>query len=409
MPEPAAYKSDLTSDQTENVLSIKQIEGTIVTKFNEIKDVVDQSNGELKELGRVHTDTIGKFEELKSEYDVLYDRIQQLEQKGVKLHESANDTSIGQEFIKSEQLKALQDGKYSRARVDYQKTAIVNATGQNQPLVPSERVQGIFTLPNRLLSIRDMIPSTPTSSNLIEYVRENVFTNSAGPQAGGSPLVYENVTKPESGITFTQVTTAVETLAHWIPASRQVIADAPGLQGFIDGRLMYGLKLYEENQLLTGTGSSGQLPGLHTNATAYTVQSPALTNILDIIREMIKQAHVSNYRPDAIVLNPVDWYAIDVMKVGSSDNRYIVGNPREMSTPTLWGLPVVITNAITAGQALLGSFGMGAEIRDREQASVEVSRENSDNFVKNMVTILAEERIALCIYRTEAFIKATIG
>jgi len=79
-----------------------------------------------------------------------------------------------------------------------------------------------------------------------------------------------------------------------------------------------------------------------------------------------------------------------------------------MSTPRLWGLPVVVTNSMTSGQAVVGSFGMGCEIKDRQMASVEVSLEDSTNFQKNMVTIRAEERIAFCVYRTEAFVKATI-
>ena len=178
------------------------------------------------------------------------------------------------------------------------------------------------------------------------------------------------------------------------------------LQSFISNRLMFGLKLYEENQLLNGSGANGQLNGLVTQATAYTVQSPQLTNQIDIIREMIKQAEVANYRPDGIVLNPVDWYNIDVRKVGTTDDRYVVGNPAPRTSPNLWVLPVIVTNAIASGTALVGSCGMGSEIKDRMSASVEVSRENSDNFVKNMITVLAEERIALCVYRTESFIKA---
>ena len=288
------------------------------------------------------------------------------------------------------------------------KTAIINATGASQPLVPADRLAGFQTTPNRMLTIRDILPASATNSNLIEFVRENVFTNNAGPQVGGSPEAFENVTKPESAITFTLASEAVTTLAHFIPASKQVIEDSVSLQSFINGRLMYGLKLKEETQLLLGSGANGELNGIHTQATAYTVQSPQLTNEIDIIREMIKQAHVSEYMPDAVIMNPQDWYDIDVRKVGSSDDRYVVGNPREMGAPRLWGLPVVVTNSLTSGQAIVGNFALGAEIKDRTQASVELSLEDSTNFQKNMVTIRAEERIALCVYRTEAFIKATV-
>lgn len=402
-----SYESNMTEDQAKNLVDIKEVEKALLGKFEGIESAMEKMEGQMKDSGSVSTEVKNEVDKLAEEYNGLYDRIKEMEQKGVKLHEENQEFDLGLEFIKSDQFKDIQEGRTARARMDF-KTAIINATGQNQPLVPADRLSGFQTTPNRMLTIRDILPSSSTNSNLIEFVRENVFTNNAGPQVGGSPEAFENVTKPESAITFTLATAAVTTLAHFIPASKQVIEDSASLQSFINGRLMYGLKLKEETQLLLGTGSNGELNGIHTQATAYTVQSPQLTNEIDIIREMIKQAHVSEYMPDAILMNPQDWYDIDVRKVGSSDDRYVVGNPREMSTPRLWGLPVVVTNSITSGQAVVGNFAMGAEIKDRTQATVELSLEDSTNFQKNMVTIRAEERIALCVYRTEAFIKATI-
>jgi len=402
-----AYQSNLSDEQRENIVALKSIEKSLETKFGDLDDTIEQMNGQMKESGTVSVEVKNAVEKLTEDYDGLYTRLQEVEQKGIQLHEDAHGIDIGSEFIKSEQYQALVEGKQGQARIEV-KTAIINATGQNQPLVPADRSMGIISEPNRMLRIRDVLAATGTNSNLIEYAKENVFTNNAGPTVSGSPEQFENVTKPESGITFTLENEPVQTIAHWIPASKQVIEDSAQLQGYISGRLTYGLKLKEETQLLTGTGANGQLNGLITQATAYTVQSPQLTNEMDIIREAIKQAQLSEYFPTNIVLNPQDWYDIDVRKVGTSDDRYVVGNPREMSAPRLWGLPVILSNSISAGTFLLGAFDMGAEIKDRMQATVEVSRENSDNFVKNMITILAEERIALVVYRPAAFITGSL-
>ena len=393
----------------ENLVDLKAVEAALVTKFDAINKTIETANGQLADTGKVATETKSELDKLATDYNGLYDRVMVLEQKGTGSFEHSGESSIGADFIKSDQFKDIQTGRSGRARMEI-KTAIINATGQNQPLVQTDRLAGFATTPNRVLSIRDVLPASATNSNLIEFVRENAFTNNAGPQVGGSPEAFENVTKPESAITFTLVTAAVTTLAHFIPASKQVIEDSASLESFINGRLMYGLKLKEETQLLLGSGSNGELNGIHTQATAYTVASPTRTNEIDIVREMIKQAHVAEYRPDAIIMNPADWFDIEIRKVASSatDVRYVVGNPREMMGPTLWGLPVVITNSLTAGQVVVGNFGLGAEIKDRMAASVELSLEDSTNFQKNMVTIRAEERIALCVYRTEAFIKATI-
>ena len=208
-------------------------------------------------------------------------------------------------------------------------------------------------------------------------------------------------------MTFTLHTAPVVTLAHWIPASKQVLSDSNDLASHINGRLMYGLKLKEETQLLSGTGSNHQINGLITQATAWSNESPNITNQLDILRSAIKQAHIAEYRPNFIVLNPQEWFDIEIKKVGTSDDRYVIGNPGSLMGPTLWGLPVVVTNSISAGSFLIGS-SQGAEIKDRQEAIVEVSRENSDNFVKNMVTVLAEERLTMVVYRTEAFITGSL-
>jgi len=394
-------------DQAELVVEIKALEKNIVSKFDEIQKATEQANAEIKELGEVKVETKAKLEAISKQYDELYNRVQAVEQKGAFVTQESSAYNLGEEFVKSAAFAAMQSGSTGRARMEI-KTAIINATGQNQPLVSSDRdMSGIYTSPNRNLRIRDMIRSRPTSSNLIEFTRENAFTNNAGPTVSGSPQAFENVTKPESANTFTLVNVPVVTLAHFIPASVQVLDDSPMLASHINGRLMYGLKLKEETQLLLGTGANGQLNGLYTQATAYTVASPTRTNEIDILRDAIKQAQVSEYSPDFIVLNPADWFDIEIRKVGTSDARYVVGDPNNMRPESLWGLPIIVTNSITAGTFLMGS-SMAAEIADRQQAVVEASREDSTNFQKNMVTIRAEERLALCVFRTEAFIKGSI-
>ena len=394
-------------DQAELIVEIKAIEKNIVGKFDEIQKATDQANAELKALGEVKIETKAQLEALAKQYDELYNRVQVVEQKGAITTQQDQAYNLGEEFIKSDAFVAMQSGSTGRARMEI-KTAIINATGQNQPLVQSDRdMSGIYTTPTRNLRLRDVIRSRATSSNLIEFTRENAFTNNAGPTVSGSPQQFENVTKPESAITFTLVNVPVVTLAHFIPASVQVLDDSPMLASHINGRLMYGLKLKEETQLLLGTGANGQLNGLYTQATAYTVASPTRTNEIDILRDAIKQAQVAEYMPDFIVLNPVDWFDIEIRKVGTGDARYVVGDPNNMRPMSLWGLPVIVTNSITSGTFLIGS-SMAAEIADRQQAVVEASREDSTNFQKNMVTIRAEERLALCVFRTEAFIKGSI-
>jgi HK97 family phage major capsid protein len=392
-------------DRADLVVELKALEKTVVEKFDELAETGAQLDGEVKTLGEAKAETLAKFEAIATQYDEVCDRVQNLEQKGVTSFDDAPQ-SAGEMFAADESVRNFCEGKQNSARMEI-KTAIINATGQNQPLVQSDRSGGIWATPNRVLRIRDLLMATPTSSNLIEFTRENSFSNAAAPTVAGSPEKYENVTKPESAITFTLVNEPVVTLAHFIPASKQVMADSADLASHVNNRLIYGLRLKEETQFLSGTGANHQLNGLITQATAYTPTSPQMTNEIDIIRHAMLQANVAEYTPNMLVLNPADWYDIATRKVSGSDDRYVIGNPNELRPSNLWGLPVVVTNSISAGTFLLGS-SMAAEIRDREMVNVAMSEEDSDNFRKNMITVRAESRVALVVYRTEAFITGSL-
>ena len=239
---------------------------------------------------------------------------------------------------------------------------------------------------------------------------QHIVTNNAGVQRDtASPHVaIENVTKPESAVTFTFLTMPVVTLAHFIPLSKQVLADSPMIESYINGRLAYGLSLKEETQLLKGLGTGGEYTGIQTVATAYTTESPLLTNEIDIIRDAITQAQVAEYSPNFLVLNPADWDSVQRRKVGTSDDRYVYGDPNMswLATP-LWGLTPVITNSQTAGTFLIGDSN-GCMSFDRQQSSIEIAYENGTDFVKNMATIRAELRGCVVVFRTESLITGSL-
>ena len=128
---------------------------------------------------------------------------------------------------------------------------------------------------------------------------------------------------------------------------------------------------------------------------------------IDQLRFAMLQAALAEYPATGHVMHPIDWARIETTK--DADGRYIIGNPQGTARPTLWGLPVVATQAIEQDKFLTGAFRLGAQVFDRWRARVEVATENEDDFVKNLVTILAEERLALAVYRPEAFIYGDFG
>jgi HK97 family phage major capsid protein len=388
----------------DEIKALAETQAKLLDTSRELKGWMEKANNEIESVKKLDSETKAALDKLSTKAAELTDKCLDLERRISDAGSTEGKSeSAGEMLTKSEAFQAMAAGRSKFARVEL-KTAIVNATGQNQPLVADMRVPGIITNPNRVLTIRDLMPVGRTASNLVQFTKENVYTNNAAAQYSSPNR--ENVTKPESGITFTLANAAVVTLAHFIPVSRQVLDDAPQLESYVNGRLLYGLKLEEEDQLLNGAGTSGSLSGLLAsgNNTAYNRSATGDTRI-DTLRKAITQAALSEYAADAIVINPEDWEAIELTK--ATDGQYIMANPMALAGPQLWGKRVVATNSIAEGTFLVGAFTMGAQVWDRMDAAVQISYEDGDNFKKNMATLLAEERLALTVYRPAAFIKGT--
>lgn len=390
---------------TPELKAIEELNTAYLAKFKEFTAWCEKATGEIKDSKTISTETKAAAEKAFAAMDALGLRLDKLEAKRNRPGDGGDtEKSLGERFVECDSFKAMLVSKKGTARMEVKN--IYNATGQNQPLVPDMRVPGIQIMPNRRLRIRQLLPVGKTESNLVQFTKENVFTNAAGPQnAGASPTVAaEGALKNQSDITFTLANAPVVTLAHFILASRQVLDDASMLGSYIDGRLQYGLALEEENELLNGDGltNPGSLIGLMSSATGFNRQRQGDTK-LDILRRAVTQLQLAELDAEFVVLNPSDWEGIELTK--DNFGRYIIANPQSQLGPNLWGLPIVPTNSMTAGQFLVGNGTMAVQIWDRQEAAVQISLEDSDNFRRNMVTMLCEERLALTVFRPQALIK----
>jgi HK97 family phage major capsid protein len=336
--------------------------------------------------------------------EALTEQVTALEQKAARGGGQAEAVQTpGQKFVDDEQVKAFLANVSGGKRVGVDVKAIItslttNADGSAGDLLVPQRMPIIDPV-ERKLTVRDLLTPGRTNAMAIQYPKETGFTNAAAvvSESDGS-------TKPQSDMKFDLVTETVVTIAHWVLAHRNILADAPMLASYIDGRMRYGLAYVEDNALLNGAGGA-DLNGIYTQATASTANLAVITTptFLDVLRAAMLQASLANIPPTGIVLNPTDWFKIETTK--DTAGAYIIGNPQDGTNRRLWGLPVVETPAMTVDKFLVGAFKYGAQIFDREDARVEVSTEDSDNFRKNLVTILAEERLALAVYNTLAFVK----
>lgn len=276
-------------------------------------------------------------------------------------------------------------------------------------LVSPDRRPGIVSAPARRLLVRDLFPAVPTNSNMVEFTRELSFSNAAAPQGSASSPSeeFEGQPKAESALTFELVQQGVSTIAHWVPASRQVLSDAPQLGQFVEQRLTYGLQLEIEREMLVGTNAQGELHGLLTAASAFTGGATNLT-ALDAISKAIGQLIASDYSPTGIVLNPVDWHSTSFQLAKSTQGEYIFGTPGAMTEPSLWGVPVVVTASMTAGSFLVIDAPRAGFVATREEAVVRISEHTNDDFIRNLVRILVEERLALCLVQSAAIITGSL-
>lgn len=376
-----------------------------------VKEIAEKALAEA-EKGVKSSDSLKeKADEALLKMNELTEQVTTMEQKLARAAEHEDRAkaakTLGEQFVGHDPVKAmLEKGTDFRGTVSLQTKATITSAGTDTDgaagaLVESTRLPGVVAPNERRLTIRSLLTAGQMDGSTLEYVRETGFNNNAAPVA-------ETARKSESDIKFDLVSTTAKVIAHYTKASRQILDDAAQLRTYIDNRLRYGLAFKEEGQLLNGDGTGQNLHGIIPQATAY---APAFAvtaeTAIDKMRLAMLQATLAEYPATGHVMNPVDWARVEATK--DADGRYIIGNPQGAIAPTLWGLPVVATQAMAVDKFLTGAFQLGAQVFDRWQARVEIATENEDDFVKNMVTMLCEERLALAVYRPEAFIYGDLG
>jgi HK97 family phage major capsid protein len=397
-------------------------------RMSEIKD--------LKEQVKAEADAKGELADAKSFLKALGGGEVTKERESVTVGGLSMDTqgkTFGELFVESEgykdfvgrfakngiipnAVKGVQSNPFqidSKALITGASATSAGAAVRNDLYAPITDLVG-----ERELTVRDLVTVGSTDSDTVEYVRVTGKTNAAAPTAeatssatigdgtGGTTTAAAGGLKPESALTLEVVSTSVKTIAHWIPMTKRAASDAGQVRTLVDNFLRYGLNEELEDQILNGSGAGENFTGILQSGVS-TVGS-AGTDI-DAIVDAIRTVRVTGRRrPTGLVIHPNDWYSTGFLLAKDLQNNYLVGDPRASvdQLNQLWGLQVVVSEAITENTALVGDFRQ-AVLWEREGVDVMVSDQHADFFTRNLLAILAEMRAAFGVLDPQGFCTVT--
>jgi HK97 family phage major capsid protein len=388
---------------------IQQISNEIKNVETQLQTKLSAQDEEIKKFGTTSDKTVEQIKALEDKYDAFQKDLNELVVKANRFgqQQPGDVKSAGQKFIESEAYKAAvtanptapQTGLINVKGFFDVKELTAGATSGGATIRP-DRMPGVYIPVQRSLFIRDLLNVTPIGLNACEFVEETGYTNNAAARADGALAA-------QSDLTFDVVSVPVRNISHYVVATNNILADSTELQNIIDTRLTYGLQVEEDRQILYGDGTGENLTGFMTHARVQDVGIMGTQkNQIEHIRASFTKIRLAELAATGVILSPVDWEAIELAK--GSNGQYIWINVNNGGAQQLFRVPVVDTVAMQPGDFLAGAFGVGAQLRDRQQAGIRIGEPN-DFFLRGKKAVMAEERICLCIQRPEAFAKGTFA
>lgn len=432
----AAYQAKTA--EAKSIADTFKVEDGVVVVSTEQKSAVQRLVGEAREIK-------GLIDTMKSMQDMdqwgsepAAESVAAAAAAGQAAGRSYGAKTLGQLFMESPEFKALNGGRNGANMPSPFTLTSADVTGGNWgrkdvytglPTTSVTRIavdnfgaverDAMVIPPMRTRRVRDLFPTRTTSAAVIEYFRMIGFTTPNTTAVNAASPVAERVgggfgLKPQSSMVFEGHQAPVRTLAHWEAAHRNVLADEPQLRSIIDNELLYGLRLQEDFQILQGDGTGENLLGVLNTSGVQTYNHtpgsggvPSTDTKADALRRAATLSFLAYYEPSGVVMHPNDWEDIELTK--NSQGTYLFSVSMQVGGEArIWRMPIVDTPAMPEGTALVGAFGTGAQLYDREQATIRISEQHADFFVRNAIVILAEERLALAVKRPESFVKVDL-
>ena len=245
---------------------------------------------------------------------------------------------------------------------------------------------------------------TISGNALTFYVESGTVEGTVTQVAEGAPKPQLHFADP------TPVTVSLQKIAAFVKESDELLEDMPRLASVIENRLVYLHDLAREQYALTTLAATS---GIQTETVAA---NPTAVQLADAVYDAISKVQLATgFNADAIVMNPADF---QILALGRDSNQQYYGggyfggaygNGAYGASPTVWGIPVVLSSNVTAKTFYVGAFRMGAAVVEKGGVRVEMTNSDQNDFIKNIVTLRVESRLALAVRYPAAFVKGTIA
>ena len=382
--------TEITAAITEGISALRtEIKGELREVERKAAELLMKAETAVKASGDIAPELKSALEKQAATIEALNARMREIEQKGVSVASAVETRTIGEQFAFSDQFKSMRTDEPTRCRIEVKNTILSNGN-----TVLAQQIPGVTGGAFKPLTIYGSLPHAPASGNSVEGIREASFTNSAAEVAEGA-------LKPESDLTFEPHDYPVRTIPHWLKVSKNLLADAPAVAAYIDNRLTYGVMERVDRQLMVGNGTSPNLSGILDSGN-YTVYTPTSDdNLIDAINRAKWQLWAAGWVPDNAYVNPQDWGDMELQK--GSDGHYLNGLPGVMLNTNPFNVRIIPSPFVPRGQFAIGAFARAVTVWDRQSVTVEAGYAD-DDFLKNLVTLRAEMRMAFEISTPSAIL-----
>ena len=419
-----------------------QAKSIIEGAANEGRSRTDEENADVAELHKNLEHVKGMKRELEDQLELEESINGAVEDIGggveVKSLESVSiprqDYTAGEMFVQSEGFKRLQalyksgngalGENASTGPVDLSTKGTLGITAGSGGTalagpVP-EVIPGVVDKLFQQIRVPQLVLQGQTMSSTLRYVVEGTATS-------GAAGVAEAGAKPQSTLGFTTSDEPVRKIATSIKVTDEMLEDAAQVRSYIDGRLRLFVDIEEERQVVLGAGTNeliGIKPSGNTRGiNIYAGGTAAGNKAVQLFKALNGQRGSALLEPDWIVMNPSDYQDLRLLtdtagqffgggpfqgQYGNGGLESVLSGQVSGATDQIWGLPVYVTTATGAGTALIGTRS-AAQLFHRGGLTVEATNSHDTDFLYNLVTIRAEKRGALAVYRPTAFTEVRLA